>query len=170
MERLKLVIRKHTATDLADFFGVPESTGFRCRPAREDALQLAGHFDARKKCASGVDTHGKGPCLMTLPPEPSRYETDVEVTTRKADEEALRRLPSHMLAEELVRRIAVSQGARFLFGVPRQPALAHCPLSNPMPQQKKAGSPPPAFSPRTEQTRTNTSDQCSRDRNPYPLH
>ena len=26
MERLKLVIRKHTATDLADFFGVPEST------------------------------------------------------------------------------------------------------------------------------------------------
>lgn len=60
MERLKLVIRKHTATDLADFFGVPESTGFRCRPAREDALQLAGHFDARKKCASGVDTHGQG--------------------------------------------------------------------------------------------------------------
>ena len=52
MERLKLVIRKHTATDLADFF--------RCRPAREDALQLAGHFDARKKCASGVDTHGQG--------------------------------------------------------------------------------------------------------------
>lgn len=25
MERLKLVIRKHTATDLADFFGVPQS-------------------------------------------------------------------------------------------------------------------------------------------------
>ena len=34
-------------------------------------------------------------------------------TTRKADEEALRRLPSHMLAEELVRRIAVSQGHAF---------------------------------------------------------
>lgn len=25
MERLKLVIRKHTATDLADFFSVPQS-------------------------------------------------------------------------------------------------------------------------------------------------
>ena len=86
MERLKLVIRKHTATDLADFFGVPQSEWILT---------------------------GKGPCLMTLQPEPSRYETDVEVTTRKADEEALRRLPSHMLAEELVRRIVVSQGHAF---------------------------------------------------------
>ena len=128
-------------------FSASRSRRFRCRPAREDALQLAGHFDARKNVHPEWILTGKGPCLMTLPPEPSRYETDVEVTTRKADEEALRRLPSHMLAEELVRRIAVSQGHAFLFGVPRQPALAHCPLSNPMPQQKKTGSPPPAFSP-----------------------
>lgn len=47
MERLKLVIRKHTATDLADFFGVPQSAVSAGRPAREDALQLAGHFDAQ---------------------------------------------------------------------------------------------------------------------------
>ena len=80
MERLKLVIRKHTATDLADFFGVPQSA------------------------VSAAVRRGK---------MPSSYETDVEVTTRKADEEALRRLPSHMLAEELVRRIAVSQGHAF---------------------------------------------------------
>ena len=98
MERLKLVIRKHTATDLADFFGVPQS-----------AVSAAVR---RGKMPSSWLT-GKGPCLMTLQPEPSRYETDVEVTTRKADEEALRRLPSHMLAEELVRRIAVSQGHAF---------------------------------------------------------
>lgn len=60
MERLKLVIRKHTATDLADFFGVPESTVSAAVRRGKDALQLAGHFDARKKCASGVDTHGQG--------------------------------------------------------------------------------------------------------------
>ena len=170
MERLKLVIRKHTATDLADFFGVPQSAvSAAVRRGKMPSSWLVILMRVKNVHPEWILT-GKGPCLMTLRPEPSRYETDVEVTTRKADEEALRRLPSHMLAEELVRRIAVSQGARFLFGVPRQPALAHCPLSNPMPQQKKAGSPPPAFSPRTEQTRTNTSDQCSRDRNPYPLH
>ena len=48
-----------------------------------------------------------------LPPELGRYETDEEVTARKADEEALRRLPSRMLADELVRRVAVSQERAF---------------------------------------------------------
>ena len=138
MERLKLVIRKHTATDLADFFGVPQSAvSAAVRRGKMPSSWLVILMRVKNVHPEWILT-GKGPCLMTLPPEPSRYETDVEVTTRKADEEALRRLPSHMLAEELVRRIA--------------------------------GSPPPAFSPRTEQTRTNTSDQCSRDRNPYPLH
>ncbi len=56
---------------------------------------------------------GKGPCLMTLRPEPERYETAGEAAGRSADEEALRRLPSRMLAEELVRRIAVSQEHTF---------------------------------------------------------
>ena len=104
MERLKLVIRKHTATDLADFFGVPQSA--------VSAAVRRGKMPVKNVHPEWILT-GKGPCLMTLRPEPSRYETDVEVTTRKADEEALRRLPSHMLAEELVRRIAVSQGHAF---------------------------------------------------------
>ena len=137
MERLKLVIRKHTATDLADFFGVPQSAvSAAVRRGKMPSSWLVILMRVKNVHPEWILT-GKGPCLMTLRPEPSRYETDVKVTTRKADEEALRRLPSHMLAEELVRRIAVSQGARFLFGVPRQPALAHCPLSNPMPQQKR---------------------------------
>ena len=114
MERLKLVIRKHTATDLADFFGVPESTvSAAVRRGKMPSSWLVILMRVKNVHPEWILT-GKGPCLMTLPPEPSRYETDVEVTTRKADEEALRRLPSHMLAEELVRRIAVSQGARFL--------------------------------------------------------
>ena len=117
MERLKLVIRKHTATDLADFFGVPESTvSAAVRRGKMPSSWLVILMRVKNVHPEWILT-GKGPCLMTLPPEPSRYETDVEVTTRKADEEALRRLPSHMLAEELVRRIAVSQGARFLIPI-----------------------------------------------------
>lgn len=50
---------------------------------------------------------------MTLRPEPGRYETAGEAAGRSADEETLRRLPSRMLAEELVRRIAVSQEHAF---------------------------------------------------------
>ena len=102
MERLKLVIRKHTATDLADFFGVPQSAvSAAVRRGKMPSSWLVILMRVKNVHPEWILT-GKGPCLMTLPPEPSRYETDVEVTTRKADEEALRRLPSHMLAEELV--------------------------------------------------------------------
>ena len=113
MERLKLVICKHTATDLADFFGVPESAvSAAVRRGKMPSSWLVILMRVKNVHPEWILT-GKGPCLMTLRPEPSRYETDVKVTTRKADEEALRRLPSHMLAEELVRRIAVSQGHAF---------------------------------------------------------
>ena len=91
MERLKLVIRKHTATDLADFFGVPESTvSAAVRRGKMPSSWLVILMRVKNVHPEWILT-GKGPCLMTLPPEPSRYETDVEVTTRKADEEALRR-------------------------------------------------------------------------------
>ena len=104
MERLKLVIRKHTATDLADFFGVPQSAvSAAVRRGKMPSSWLVILMRVKNVHPEWILT-GKGPCLMTLRPEPSRYETDVE---------ALRRLPSHMLAEELVRRIAVSQGHAF---------------------------------------------------------
>ena len=50
-----------------------------------------------------------GPCFMVQPIEDGHYETGAEFTERQVDEEALRRLPSRKLADELVRRIAVSQ-------------------------------------------------------------
>lgn len=60
MERLKLVIRKHTATDLADFFGVPESTvSAAVRRGKMPSSWLVILMRV-KKCASGVDTHGQG--------------------------------------------------------------------------------------------------------------
>ena len=89
MERLKLVIRKHTATDLADFFGVPQSA------------------------VSAAVRRGKMPSSWLVILMRVKNVHPEWILTRKADEEALRRLPSHMLAEELVRRIAVSQGHAF---------------------------------------------------------
>lgn len=52
---------------------------------------------------------GNGSYTLPKQPEAGCYETDDEVAERKADEEALQRLPSRLLADELVRRIAVSQ-------------------------------------------------------------
>ena len=52
---------------------------------------------------------GNGPTYVSFPPTEPRYETGDEFAERRANEEALRRLPSRMLADELVRRIAVSQ-------------------------------------------------------------
>lgn len=84
MERLKLVIRKHTATDLADFFGVPQSAvSAAVRRGKMPSSWLVILMRVKNVHPEWILT-GKGPCLMTLPPEPSRYETDVEVTTRKA--------------------------------------------------------------------------------------
>ena len=83
MERLKLVIRKHTATDLADFFGVPESTvSAAVRRGKMPSSWLVILMRVKNVHPEWILT-GKGPCLMTLRPEPSRYETDVEVTMKK---------------------------------------------------------------------------------------
>ena len=76
MERLKLVICKHTATDLADFFGVPESAvSAAVRRGKMPSSWLVILMRVKNVPPEWILT-GKGPCLMTLPPEPSRYETD----------------------------------------------------------------------------------------------
>lgn len=113
MERLKLVTRKYTTVALADFFGVPQSSvSAAIRRGKIPSSWLVILMRVKDAHPEWILT-GKGPCLIPQPPEPSRYETDGEVTARKADEEALRRLPSRMLAEEMVRRIAVSQEHAF---------------------------------------------------------
>lgn len=52
---------------------------------------------------------GNGPCFMPISPITGCYESVEAYNERKEDEKALRRLPSRLLADELVRRIAVSQ-------------------------------------------------------------
>lgn len=46
---------------------------------------------------------------MPLPPLEGDYESGGDYAIKKAHEDALRRFPSRILADELVRRIAVSQ-------------------------------------------------------------
>lgn len=55
---------------------------------------------------------GQGSRFMGRPLD--RYETDEETVERWAAIEVLRRVPSRLLADELVRRIAVAQGKVFL--------------------------------------------------------
>ncbi len=50
---------------------------------------------------------GNGPCFAVI--LSNRYETGTEAAERREDEESLRRLSSRALADELVRRIAVSR-------------------------------------------------------------
>jgi len=55
---------------------------------------------------------GKGTCHILGAP-PNRYETHEETMERWASEAVLKQLPSRVLADELVRRIAVSQADRY---------------------------------------------------------
>ena len=110
LERIRLITGK---ADLSGFFGVSQSAvsaAMRCGKIPSSWLVILMWV---KNAHPEWILTGKGPCLIPLPPEPSRYETDDEVMARKADEEALRRLPSRMLADELVRRVAVSQERAF---------------------------------------------------------
>lgn len=57
---------------------------------------------------------GNGPCSPGIAPESSdRYETGEDFAERQTYEQALQRLPSRALAEELLRRIAISQEQEF---------------------------------------------------------
>lgn len=105
MERIYFVAGVRTRTELATFFGVRES-------AVSDAVR-------RKKIpaewlvflARTSDVHpewilaGRGTRGMR---RPERYETQDEARTHREEEEALQRLPSRMLANELVRRTLLS--------------------------------------------------------------
>ena len=52
---------------------------------------------------------GEGSALLSQDPMAFCYETSDEAATREATEEAVRRIPSQVLADELVRRIVISQ-------------------------------------------------------------
>ena len=113
MERIKLITGKRTQAELAEFFGIRQSSVSDAkRRGKIPSSWLVILMRVKNVFPEWVLT-GKGPCYVTLPAPPGCYETGGIAAERKADEEALRRLPSRMLADELVRRIAVSQESVF---------------------------------------------------------
>ena len=112
MCRIQFITGAHTQLALADFLGIRQSAVSDAkRRGKIPAEWLVILMRIKKVFPEWILT-GNGPCFTSIPSK--SYETGVEATERREDEEALRRLSSRALADELVRRIAVSQSDSFL--------------------------------------------------------
>lgn len=113
MDRIKRVTGKRTQTELADFFGIKQSSiSSVVQRGKIPQSWLVVLMRVRNIHPEWVLT-GDGPCYIPTQPEPGQYETGEQYAERKLEEEGLKRLPARALAEELVRRIAVSQNEAF---------------------------------------------------------
>lgn len=109
MERIKLVTGKRTQAELARFFGIRQSSVSEAkRRGKIPSGWLVILMLVKSVYPEWILT-GEGPCFMPKPPETGEYETGDDHALHRADEDALRRLPSRLLADELIRRIAVAQ-------------------------------------------------------------
>lgn len=109
MERIKLITGKRTQTDLAALLGIRQSSVSDAKRRGKIPSGWLVILMRYKLVNPEWVLTGNGPAYVSFPPTEPRYETGDEFAERRANEEALRRLPSRMLADELVRRIAVSQ-------------------------------------------------------------
>lgn len=114
MERIKFATGKRTQVELADFLGIRQSAiSDAKRRGKIPSCWLVILMRIKSVNPEWILT-GNGPCFADdSPRQPGTYETGKEAAERQADEEALRRLPSRMLADELVRRIVFSQEKAF---------------------------------------------------------
>lgn len=109
MSRIRLVASLRTNADAAKFFGIPRaSLSDAKRGGKIPSGWLIILLRVKNVHPEWVFT-GKGPCFINRAPEAGSYETGEAFAERIADEEALRRLSSRAPADELVRRVAVSQ-------------------------------------------------------------
>nr|WP_308776831.1 helix-turn-helix domain-containing protein [uncultured Bilophila sp.] len=107
LARMHSAAEVRTQEELADFFGIGQegvSDAARRMNVPSDCLLIAL---LSKNISPEWILTGNGPRLMT--PAPDRYETAWEFQERREAELAVRRLPSRILAEELLRRIAIAQ-------------------------------------------------------------
>ncbi|CAK7015237.1 MAG: hypothetical protein DELT_02231 [Desulfovibrio sp.] len=115
LERIKLITGKKTQLELADFLGIRQSA---ISDAKRRGKLPNGWLVVLMRVKSASPEWiltGKGPCFFPPPQKKGQYETGHDAEQRRLDEEALRRLPSQALADELIRRIAVSQEQVFCF-------------------------------------------------------
>ena len=113
MARIKLVTGKRTQVELAEFFGIKQSSiSSAVQRGKIPSSWLVILMQVKNAHPEWILT-GKGPCYSPIQPEPGQYESGERFAERTADEEALKRLPSRLLADELVRRIVISQESAF---------------------------------------------------------
>lgn len=106
IKRIQLITDKHTQTELADFFGIRQSSVSDAK--RRSAIPsswLLKLMLSRNVNPEWVLT-GNGPCFMGG--VPAAYDGLYARRAKEEDADALRRLSSKALAEELLRRIAIA--------------------------------------------------------------
>lgn len=114
LERIQLASGTGTLKELASLLGVGQAAITHARRRNKIPSSWLVTLMQYKGIYPEWILSGSGPVYAASPAGTMHYESGAEAAERKAYEEALRRIPSRMLADELVRRIAVSQGALVL--------------------------------------------------------
>ena len=113
MKRIKFITGKHTQVDLAALLGVKQSS---ISDAKKRGNIPPSWLVILMRCKHANPEWiltGNGPAFFSIPPGEPCYETGDEAAERQIAEEALRHVPSRMLADELVRRIALSRDGTY---------------------------------------------------------
>lgn len=106
IKRIQLITDKHTQTELADFFGIRQSS---ISDAKRRKV-IPSNWLVKLMLSRNVNPEwivtGNGPCFMGG--GPAAYDDLYTRRAKEEDTEALRRLSSKALADELLRRIAIA--------------------------------------------------------------
>ena len=104
MERIRFITGAETQAELADLLGVRQSFISDAKRRGKIPSSWLAILMRRKRANPEWILTGNGPVFVLCSQTEPRYETGDEAAERRADEEALRRFSSRMLADELVRR------------------------------------------------------------------
>ena len=116
MQRIYFITGTRTQIELANFLGLRQSAVSVAKRRENIPSDWLVILMRVKNIHPEWILTGKGPCFIGTAPE-RRYETGEEAVERTADEDALRRLSARKLADELVRRIVVSQADSYSRGL-----------------------------------------------------
>ena len=109
LDRLKTITGQQTDAGLAAFLAISESEIIAAREHNKIPAEWLITLLRVKNANPEWILSGAGPWFLPRHREAGQYETGDEAAERAVDWAALRCLPSHVLAEELLRRIAVAQ-------------------------------------------------------------
>lgn len=109
LERIKLITDARTQVELATFLGIRQSEVSDAKRRKEIPSSWLVILMLMKNVNPEWILTGKGPYVITRLPVLNDHEIEEVIVAEKSDKEALRRLPSRILADELVRRTVISQ-------------------------------------------------------------